>query len=254
MMTDARFAYGQPRLQARLAALPTDEEWQRLAAARTLAAFIEETRFGALQAWTKGFSPLSGVHDLERGLRAQARELVDEVADWVPVPWRAAVLWTAWVPLLPLFEHLNRGAAMPDWAASDYRLRSLLGDDGALAAEALGREGLSSLLGLPETETVAGRWYQGWRERWPACGREHRNNLEGLARLVARHLADFRRAGADAAWDLRVGLRSRLVGLFHQRLLQPAAVFSYVALALLDLERLRGELIRRSLFGDREML
>jgi len=35
---------------------------------------------------------------------------------------------------------------------------------------------------------------------------------------------------------------------FHQRLLEPVTVFIYLALVLLDLERLRAELLRRCLF------
>jgi hypothetical protein len=41
---------------------------------------------------------------------------------------------------------------------------------------------------------------------------------------------------------------TRLVRLFRRSALDPAAAFIYLAVACLDLERLRGELLRRAIF------
>jgi hypothetical protein len=62
-------------------------------------------------------------------------------------------------------------------------------------------------------------------------------------------LEDFRQSGTESAWDLRKRLRARLGLLFHRRLLQPAAAFVYLGLVIMDMERLRFELVTRALFG-----
>jgi hypothetical protein len=70
---DLDFAYAQARIQARFASLPSEAEWQRVAASRSLASFLEEARTGCLRDWVKGFSGQSDVHYLEEGLRSLFR-------------------------------------------------------------------------------------------------------------------------------------------------------------------------------------
>jgi len=248
MSAHPAFAHCQARVQARYAALPGDAEWQRLAGARTFSVFIEEARVGPFQPWVKGFSAVSREHDLDRGLRNVAADLVEEVSGWVPGHWQAAVLWFAWLPFLPVFEHLSRGAPPPDWMALDYRLGTLLDENGALRADALEQQGLSPLLAPGKPQQVAPRWAETWRQRWPATDRMSRRRLDAFCAALDAHLDAFRRAAPQSAWELREALRERLRLRFHQRLLEPVAVFIYLTLVLLDLERLRAELLRRCLF------
>ena len=49
-------------------------------------------------------------------------------------------------------------------------------------------------------------------------------------------------------WPLRRALQARLALLFRRAMLDPAAAFIFLALTALDLERLRGELLRRAAF------
>ncbi len=257
MSVACRFAYAQARLQARYARLPAESDWKRLEAARDLSTYLEEARDGALRQWVKGFSGRSDSHDLERGLRAQFTDTVLDVARFVPSPWRGALEWCRWLPLLGLFEHLRRGGTMPTWAAAGYRLRDLLSDDGDFDNAALRRAGLVPLV---RTEVESNRrgtacawaWQIQWRERWPPCRPELLRNMDELADLIAGHLDGFRGATPDDAWSLRESLRARLRMLFHLRLLQPAAAFIFIGLTALDLERLRRALIDRALFGLRE--
>lgn len=249
MITHGGFYYCQARIQARFAALPGNADWQRLSGARTFPAFIEEARIGPLKPWVKGFSSLSGAHDLERGLRNLAWELVDEIAGWAPAPWTGAILWTGWVPLLPVFEHCARGDPPPQWASLDPRLRLLLADDGTLCPAALDRAGLSALISPGEPARVVSNWTKAWRDHWPATGRESRRQLDSLCTELDAHLSAFRSASVESAWGLRHGLREHLRLRFHQYLMQPATVFIYLALVLLDLERLRADLLSRNIFG-----
>ncbi len=245
------FSYCQARLQARYATLPDAAEWQRLAGVRTLAAFLEEARLGPLRPWVKRLSATSDALVLERGLRALAAELADEAARWVPGPWRAAVAWTAWLPYLPVFEHLAdtaRPERPPDWASADPRLRALVSDAGEPDPDALQRAGLRMLCDAPRPDQIPARWADEWRHRWPPDRRGWKHDLEAFTARLAAHLSAFRQADPADAWNLRQALRERLRLQFHQSMPAPVTVHIYLALILLDLERLRAELLRRALF------
>lgn len=249
MKTSCRFAYVQARVQARFAALPSAEEWQRLAASRSLAAFLEDARNGPLRPWIKAFSGQSTSQDVEVGTRGSFHEAVEEVADWVPEPWREAVRWTRWLSLLPLWDHLARGEAAPDWVEQDPVLGSLFGDGLRLDPGRVEAAGAAPLLGCEEP---AAAWAEHWRGLWPHCKREFLVNLDALSALLLAHLAVFREARPESAWGLRLALRGRLCLRFHRHLLQPAGPLIYLALVALDLERLRAELVTRSLFAPHE--
>jgi hypothetical protein len=245
-----RFAYTQARIQARYAELPGEDDWQRLAGARSLGIFLEEARDGALRGWVKGFSSLSDAHDLDRGLRAIWSDVVDQAASWMPQPWRAAFHWLRWLPLLPLLAHAAGGNPLPPWVDRDGSLQPLRGADGAYEPGALIVARAGALAVPPEG--LAAAWRVEWRRLWPACDRRFTINLEHLAALVSRHAQVFSQAGSDAAWPLRLELRERLRLDFHRLPLQPAAAFAFMALVGLDLERLRAALMQRALFSVME--
>jgi hypothetical protein len=245
-----RFAYLQARLQARYGCLPAEEEWERLSGTRSLSAFLEEARMGALNDWIKGFSSQSDVHDLEAAVRRVYRETVAQVASWVPKPWREAVVWTGWLPLLPLLDHVARGEPMPGWVARDHELQTLLEEHGSLSLPYLRRTG-AAVFSSPD-RPLAAIWTAQWRCRWPRCGGEARVNMDTLVKLVDDHSAAFLHAPPEGTWVARRGLRGRLRVLFHQRLLQPVNAFIYLALVALDLERLRAGLVTRALFAEQE--
>jgi hypothetical protein len=77
-----------------------------------------------------------------------------------------------------------------------------------------------------------------------------RQPLEELARLLGVHLQEL--AGTTtsaAAWQARETLAVRLRFQFRRVTGSPAALFVALALDALDLERLRGDLVLRALFG-----
>lgn len=247
MSLDLEFAYAQARILSRCACLPAEEEWQRLAPSRTLAAFLEEARFGSLRDWVKGFSGESDVHDLEAGLRSLFRETLDDVSGWVPTPWRDALSWTRWLAHLPLFAHLGAGGTMPGWAVRDPDLRILLGDDGALEPHRLARAGVDVF--MHTKQGLAAAWVVQWRYRWPRCRRGAWRNLEAFAALLAAHVERFRRVSPEETWSLRKQLRERLRLSLHRHMLEPEVPFIFLALTALDLERLRAALVSRALFS-----
>jgi len=246
MIADHGFAYAQARLQARYAGLPTEADWGRLRAARSLSGWLEEARAGVLKPWVKGFSAQSDAHDIERGVRALFVESAQQAAEVMPRPWRDAVLWCRWLPLLGLFEHVRGGGAPPAWAARDYWLASILDDDGRFDATLAGAAGIAPLLADGDAGKV---WVEQWRQRWPRCRRSDLRALAHISGLCAGHLRSFRQCPPAQAWSLRQALRERLRLQFHLDLLQPATVFILLALVALDLERLRRALLDRALFA-----
>jgi hypothetical protein len=251
MICQPRLAYARARIQARISRLPAPADWQRLAGARTLAAYLEEARATGLREWVRGFSGLSQAHELERGCRVLARDAVHITADWAPPSWRASIEWVGWLPLLPLIEHLARGDVLPESMVLDDELRGMIGEDGCFEPKALEAAGLDVLIGdAGSADDVGMRWRAAWRARWPLCAGQSRRNLEGFAMLVERHLEAFRRGSTETAWALRESFRDRLRVYLHLHIREPAIVFGYLGLVFLDLERLRSALLSRAVFDS----
>lgn len=251
MSASCLFSHAQARLQARYADLPQEPDWQRLVAARDLAAYLEEARDGALRDWVKGFSGESDCHDIDRGLRAHLDDGVDLVARLLPGRWCAAADWWRWLPLLALFEHLARGGSLPQWARQDRVMARLLDVDGAIDRSVAHGAGVFPLLdpaAIQRAGGVGACWHRQWLRLWPHCDARAVARMHALAVLLGTHLDAYRQSPPERAWTQRQQLRERLRQLFHLRLLQPAAGFIYLGLITLDLERLRRALIDRLLF------
>lgn len=250
MTASLHFSYVQARAQARLAGLPREPDWQRLEATRSLAAFLEEARATALKPWVAGLSGGSEAHDIERGIRAIFRAETEAVARWVPAGWRASVRWVQWLPqLLVIGQALARGRA-PEWMARDPFLSAFVGSGGELDRAALQAAGLDPLVAaVAGGDDLIEAWLAGWYSHCPATRRRFRRNLERLAATLLDHQRRFLAAAPDRTWHLRRELDQRLRHLFHLYLLQPAALFVYLALVALGLERLRAALVSRALFA-----
>jgi hypothetical protein len=250
MSAPAAFGYVQARVQARLAGLPREGDWQRLEATRSFSAFLEESRTTALKPWVVGLSGTSDAHDIDRGVRAIFRAEVDAAARWVPDAWRAAVRWVQWLPQLPvLAQGLRTGRAL-EWMARDPFLAGLVGAQGELDRAALQAAGLGLLVeAAAEGRDLAEVWIVEWRGRCPSVRRRFRESLDRLAATLVDHQRQFLAAAPDRTWPLRRDLDHRLRHLFHVFLLQPAGLFAYLALVAVELERLRAALVSRALFG-----
>jgi hypothetical protein len=241
-----RFAYAQARLQARYAELPTEGDWRRLSGARSLSGWIEEARSGALKRWVKGFSAQSDSHDIERGVRSQFTDTVEQVAGYLPKAWRHSMTWCGWLPVLGLFDHVRGGGDLPDWVARDPSLALLLNEDGGLDAAALATQGVGGLL----EDDASRAWRAQWRRTWPRCQPAYLDAVDALTLRCLAHLREFREAPPARAWTLRQEFRERLRLEFHLYLLQPVTAFIFLTLVALDLERLRRALLDRALFAS----
>jgi hypothetical protein len=250
MSAPAAFGYVQARVQARLAGLPREGDWQRLEATRSFSAFLEESRTTALKPWVVGLSGTSDAHDIDRGVRAIFRAEVEAAARWVPDAWRAAVRWVQWLPQLPVLAQGLRTGRAPEWMVRDAFLAGLVGAQGELDRTALRAAGLGPFVdAAAEGRDLTEVWLAGWRGRCPSVRRRFRESLDRLAATLLDHQRQFLAAAPDRTWPLRRDLDHRLRHLFHVFLLQPAGLFAYLALVAVELERLRAALVSRALFG-----
>jgi hypothetical protein len=71
---------------------------------------------------------------------------------------------------------------------------------------------------------------------------------DALAATLAAHRAAMRDPALRDGTPLRRALQAKLTLLFRRAMLDPAAAFVFLAQIALDLERLRGELLRRAAF------
>jgi hypothetical protein len=233
----------QARIGARWGELPGDVTWRRIEATRDLAGVLDIARMdAALSRWIDGIGVGTPLHALERTLRRHARARVAELRGWMPAAWQPAVAWCALLPDLPALQHLARGEAAAAWMHDDDALRPCLdgrpSNDARLALLAAARADPASLRAR-------------WRDRWLALlPREAgRTRIEReLLPLLEGHALDFASPRTVDGRAARDALRRRLVLLLRRAACEPVVAFVYLATQMLDLERLRGELVQRAAF------
>lgn len=242
------FGYAQARIQARYGLRPTEATWLQLAASQSFPAYLEAARTTTLGAWVVNLSGHSDVHDVEHCIRGVLYLAVTELAGWVPKPWAPPVLWTRWVVYLPAVRYLLEGSAVRAWMREGHRLRPFLQDSTAARAQAIEADGGGDLVRTwRRGEPLERGWLDAWRRRWPDAPAAMTSSLDHLAQLLVRHAREFA-DGSPAVTSLaRHWLQGRLQRIFRRQAMQPAAVFAYLALLALDLERLRGDLVTRRL-------
>ena len=250
MSGNPRWSYVQARLQARHGERLQETDWRAIEAARSIDQFIERAHASRLRRFTERVQARTSSHGIERMLRDAWRSYVTEVAGWVPAPWRQAVMWTSHVPELPIIDALLKGAT-PKWIRQDPVFAALTETDLRKRSAALTNSLLDPLVASgAREETFAARWYTHWRSLWPQHRMaDHKSALFDLAATINAHVERLYRAGTqETSAPYRRDLARSVTRIFRRHSASPAAVFSHLALVALDLERLRGDLIRRRLF------
>jgi hypothetical protein len=239
-MTSGSIEYAYARLAARYGQRLDETQWHGIESPRALDALLDAVRATSLQRWAVGLTRQSDPHAIDATLREQWRAQVDEIARWMPEQWHAAIAWWGTLPDLPVVAHLATGGRAPAWVLADSRYRPLIESDSRE------RHPFAAIV-LPsgDANAIVGAWYREWKRRLP---REDAGPLSRLERVVSAHLARFRALPPGDGSAARRELKAELAALFRQAIVTPAAAFVYLALALLDLERLRGELMRRAAF------
>jgi hypothetical protein len=89
-------------------------------------------------------------------------------------------------------------------------------------------------------------WEREWRMRWPKASSEVVAGLDHLAQSLRAHVLRFGALSPSDASSARLALAARLAAHVRRAALQPSALFAYLALFALDLERLQGEFVLRA--------
>lgn len=248
-MSAGSLEYALARMQARLGRRPDESGWSAMEHARDLAPVLDLARETWFHDAVKDLPERPDAHAIDRAMRAFWRGLVAEVASWMPAAWNRAIAWCAIVPWLPAAAHLARGLEPAAWMREDSVLADLCKTAGEEQAPASGE-----LAPIARTWRDPDRLGEAWREEWRRRLPEEAARDESLAQfaaIVAKHLAAFGRAAPHEAAGLRRAFERRALAAFRRHGQEPVGAFAWLALAALDLERLRGELARRTTFPQR---
>jgi hypothetical protein len=241
------FAYAQARAQARHGDRLCETDWQVLEAARSTENYLDRARHTSLRRFIERLDAQMDAHAIERGLRAAWRSYVQEIADWMPQGWHQAVEWCAYLPDLAIIEGLVSRRALPDWAAEDPVFAALI-ESKRPAAHRGAPDGLPLLEPLSAADgTIAARWLSHWRSLWP--GATAPLALAPLVAAVEGAFTELKRTAATAA-RCRRELERVLVRHFRRSSETAAAIFCHLGLVVIDIERVRGAILRRLLFAN----
>ncbi len=216
-MRQVGFAYAHARLQARLAQRPSALDWQMIETGRDFAQSLDAASHGPLARYVSRLGRESDRPAVEDALRQAWADLVAEVASFVPGKWRAALLWITPLPHLRLIE-------------------------AGRAPKLAGAEALQAA--IPDGSGASEAWREGFAARLPAAD-------PGLAAALAPMFDRFLEGPPRSATDTPE-LSARLETLFRSRPQQPIAVFAFLGLMAVMIERLRGALILAGLFAARD--
>jgi hypothetical protein len=272
MISGLSLEYAQARVAARLAQRPDERLWQQVHSARTVAALLETVRASIAAPIVSGI-PVTGEGDaIEHAFRQQWRTRVDEVAAWSPERWQSAVGFMRFLSDLPALVHLLSDERPPRWLASDpelarYALATAAERRNALASGPLAP--IAAAVRAVEVDATGHRdeplvrtlkrlraghglhaalaaWEREWRMRWPEESSDVIVGLDHIARMLRTHVLRFGTLSLPDASSARQSLAVRLAAQVRRAALQPSALFAYLALFALDLERLQGEFVLRA--------
>jgi len=248
--------YAHARTSARLAQRPGERLTQQLRACRSVAAQLEAVRASPAAAYVSGIEGAGSIDSIEAAFRQQFRLRVAELADWSPDEWKAAIRFVATLLDLPALLHLSGSATPPNWTRTDPALAHLARPDPlerriGIAAEhpwlraALDADVRASTRSA-RLHPALQAWLRRWRTLWPRCTADERANLEQLVRIVERHVLRFGTIAVEEAGSARLAQAAQLTSLMRRAATEPAALFAWLALLAIDLERLRGEFAMRA--------
>lgn len=251
MMDTARFAYAQARLQARHGKRPDDNVWQRLNSIGDLANYLQVAQKTALRSWSLSLQANQSSHDIELSLRNQFRDYVDDVAHWYPQHWSTSILWVKRLPDLPALQYLLSGNAVLHWMLDDPDLQSFALDNVAQRIETIQNSDCAPLLNAwRRGQPLYLAWAGHWQSLWPKES-HFTSSLKSLSNLLTRTLHEQQAESTASSQHQRALLKQNLNAAFRRYSFEPAAAYAHLALTALDLEKLRGDVVRRALFSEK---
>lgn len=237
--------YAQARLSARFGEHPDEVAWRSIEMIRALPALLDAARRLPFRRWLGSITSDSEPHAIEAAFVAQWRAQVREVWRWMPEAWRAAIEWAGVLAELPVLEYLARGGTGLPWMREDPVYGPLCGEIAAPPGAGL----LAPLAaGWDQPDGLFRAWRKEWMRRVPHSALAASAVIDACGGALASYRQAIGRASQADGAALRSALVVRLAWLFRRAMLDPASAFIFLALCALDLERLRGELLRRAIF------
>ncbi|HTC44912.1 MAG TPA: hypothetical protein VK696_07685 [Steroidobacteraceae bacterium] len=213
MSLEGNIEYAATRVQSQHGARPDPVQWRRLETSHDLGQYLEGARGSLFGPWIVSLDRHRDVHDIERTLRGAWRHYVRSVAGWHPRCWQSWLIWLEWLPTLGL------GARIADV-------------EPAIAKQA------------PSFEL----WVTRWRALWPAVDADTAQHLTQVLKALREYAQQNELANDDSVAP-RERLRARLERIFRAAAGTAVATLCHLGLMALDFERLRGGLVKRSLFA-----
>jgi hypothetical protein len=251
MAGEGNLDYALARVHARHGQRLDETDWRRLEASRELGQYLDSVRASALTTWVTSLDPTRDAHAIERTLRLEWRQYVEGVAIWHPREYQPWLAWCAWLPVLSLLARLSRPEPAPTWLLADPLCGPVAPGSPAERAAALQKTELA-----PLAPAVLGRipmgsaWLAHWQTLTPRSDAQTRQLVGRILRAIDTHLDRLLNNAADTL-ALRKGLADQLMTLFRAGGSTTAATVCHLALLALDLERLRGGLVSRSVVAVR---
>ena len=267
--------YAGSRAMARLAWRPDQRLWQRLHAAGSLHALLERARSAAVGNYLSGVARAADCDGVDAAFRTQWRARVAELAGWSPAPWRPAIAWTAHLAdvsgvahlwIAPPLRWMRTDAVFARYADGNTATRRTALTTGPLAA--LGQ----ALLAVdrndctpadaadarpvvrPTAADVLPRtlaaWLSRWRALWPTTPASEQADLDELVALTRAHRQRFAALPVADTSAAREAFSERVSARLRADPSRPVALFAYLLLIALDLERLRAECLLRVVDTD----
>jgi len=245
MPAEANLDYALARVHAHYGRRLSHDDWLRLEVSRDLGHYLDAVRASALGGWVISLDLSSDAHAMERALRAEWRQYVEGVASWHPREWQLWLRWWVWLPVLSLLAQLARPEPAPAWMLADPVCGPIAPGGPAERSAALRTTALAPLEpAIMGRFPVAALWRAHWQALTPPADAHTRQLLGLLCRGIDAHVARLLEDG-PAASVLRGELTERLSRLFRAAAGTAVATACHLALLALDLERLRGGLVRR---------
>ncbi|MCU7959154.1 MAG: hypothetical protein KZQ58_03960 [gamma proteobacterium symbiont of Bathyaustriella thionipta] len=244
-----QFAYIQARLQSRHGQRPDEALWKYLQGIGDAGHYLYRAQEGALRLWVKGLHASQGSHVIERSLRQRFHSYIQEVADWLPGPWRGSIQLLKQIPDLPALQHLLFASSVQPWMKEDPCLSTLLDEQGVFLPAAVATSDYHWMpAGLAHEESLLTHWLHHWRQQWPRQA-AFTTGMKFVAALYRRQIEALSDDPLSSGHQRQL-MTLKLSGAFRRYSFQPAAVCAHLGLVALDVEKLRGDLVRRIWFPD----
>jgi hypothetical protein len=248
MAKAAQYAYVQTRLQARHGVRLSDEEWRRLRSIGDLANYLQVAQRGPLNNWVVGIGANTTVHEIELLLRQRFREYIEAVSRWLGDDWRQSINWVKRLIDLPALSYILSGRAAPGWMLEDPGLKPFIHVNANLRDEAFWASDCRVFLqAWKNQEPLSEAWLREWKHISP-LERHHQTGMEQLCRMFRSKLHAQSESPEESTELLRDALEKELRGAFRRLSGGPEIMFVHLGLVALDIERLRGDLVRMALF------